>query len=92
MLGLLALKGIKLEGFLKCSEHFSEEEEEPDKKVGGRRKQWEDSACRGFLKPAVKWEPVLSLTNCDLPSSFTTRQGGLRTRPPGMSRSPRLSR
>ena len=35
MLDLLALKGIKPDGFLKCSEHFPEEEEEqPDEKVG----------------------------------------------------------
>lgn len=44
MLDLLALKGIKPEGFLKCSEQFPEGGEgQPDEKVGRLPRQWEDS-------------------------------------------------
>ena len=44
MLDLLALKGIKPEGFLKCSVHFPERGEwQPDEKVGRLPRQWEDS-------------------------------------------------
>lgn len=78
MLNLLALKGIKPEGFLKCSVHFPEGREgQPDEKVGRLPRQWEAvSDCRGILKLAINWKPVVSLTTRHQPS-FCTRQGVL---------------